>query len=201
MRLTVRPGDPRRLTSLTLIIDQNPAPVAATFKLGAGADVTAIATRVRVNAYTNVHAVAELSDGRLYVVATHVKASGGCAAPAATTTDARTSWGRLAFTPTGPSALASGPREAQITVRHPNNSGLQRDQVTLLYIPAHFIDELHLWQDDDPILSMQAGISISEDPSLRFTYRPNGARTIRAEARDTDGKRFSGAWPADAPPM
>ena len=42
----------------------------------------AISTRVRVNSYTNVHAVAELSDGKLYVVKTYVKASGGCSAPA-----------------------------------------------------------------------------------------------------------------------
>ena len=42
-----------------------------------------ISTRVRVNDYTNVHAVAELSDGQLYVVSTFVKASGGCSAPMA----------------------------------------------------------------------------------------------------------------------
>src|SRR5580704_9532743 len=57
------------------------APVAATFKVASG--VTMISTRVRINSYTNVHAVAELSDGRLYVVQTYVKASGGCSAPAA----------------------------------------------------------------------------------------------------------------------
>lgn len=202
MRLTLPAGDPRRLQALTLVIDQNPAPVAATFKFGPAADVTAIATQVRVNAYTNVHAVAELSDGQLYMVQTFVKASGGCGAPAATAaTEAKTSLGQMAFAPVGRHASASGPREAQITMRHPNNSGLQRDQITHLYVPAHFVDELHLWQDDDLILSMQAGISISEDPKIRFTYRPNGARTIRAEAHDTNGKRFNATWPADAPPM
>jgi len=34
-----------------------------------------------------VHAVAELSDGQLYVVKTYVKASGGCSAPAAKNAD------------------------------------------------------------------------------------------------------------------
>ena len=41
----------------------------------------AISTRVRVDAYTNMHAVAETSDGKLYAVAKFVKASGGCSSP------------------------------------------------------------------------------------------------------------------------
>ena len=65
------------------MIDQNPAPMAAKFALGPDANVTAISTRVRINNYTDVHAVAELSDGQLYVCKIYVKASGGCSAPAA----------------------------------------------------------------------------------------------------------------------
>jgi sulfur-oxidizing protein SoxY len=89
----------------------------------------------------------------------------------------------------------SGPREAQIMIRHPNNSGLQRDQVTLLYVPAFFVRELRVWQGDDLVLSMDGGISISEDPNIRFSYLPNGATRFRAEAVDTDGHVFKGEWP------
>src|SRR3954447_11736905 len=63
LRATLPPGDARRVRVITLVIDQNPAPVAATFRVGAG--VNMISTRVRVDSYTNVHAVAELSDGKL----------------------------------------------------------------------------------------------------------------------------------------
>jgi hypothetical protein len=49
-------------------------------------------------------------------------------------------------------------------IGHPSNSGLQSDQVTLLYIPAFFVNELRLWQDDRLVLAMEGGISISEDP-------------------------------------
>ena len=42
-----------------------------------------LSTRVRVDSYTNVHAVAELSDGQLYAAQRFVKAAGGCSAPAA----------------------------------------------------------------------------------------------------------------------
>src|SRR5208282_3098614 len=91
----------------------------------------------------------------------------------------------------------SSPREAQIMIRHPNNSGLQRDQVTLLYIPAFFIRELGVRQGEALVLAVETGISISEDPNIRFIYLPNGATKFRVEAVDTDGHVFNGEWPAE----
>jgi sulfur-oxidizing protein SoxY len=197
LRLTLRPADPRSVKAVTLVIDQNPAPVAATFALGAG--VSMIATRVRIDSYTNVHAVAELSDGTLHVTETFVKASGGCSAPAAKNADeASKSLGQMRLRQFAKEqAAASRSREAQIMVRHPNNSGLQMDQVTRLYTPAFFVRDVTLWQGDQLVLKMEGGISISEDPNIRFTYVSNGAKTLRAEAVDTDGHRFSGEWPAE----
>ena len=55
-----------------------------------------ISTRVRVDSYTNVHAVAELSDGTLHVTKTFVKASGDCSAPAAKNADEAKRWLSLA---------------------------------------------------------------------------------------------------------
>ena len=197
LRSKLPPTDERRVVSITLVIDQNPAPMAAKFELGPQAKVSEISTRVRVNNYTDVHAVAELSDGKLYVVKTYVKASGGCSAPAAKNPDeAKNHIGQMRYrqfarADQGPT---NGTREAQIMIGHPNNSGLQMDQVTHLYVPAFFINELHLWQDDSPVLSMEGGISISEDPNIRFTYVSNGARHFRAEAKDTQGHLFQHEW-------
>jgi sulfur-oxidizing protein SoxY len=200
LRTKLSPGDTRRIKTITLVIDQNPAPMAAKFELGPDANVSEISTRVRVNNYTDVHAVAELSDGKLYMTKTYVKSSGGCSAPAAKNADeAKARLGQMRYRQfakpgEGP---ASGAREAQIMIGHPNNSGLQKDQITQLYIPAFFINELRLWQDDSPVLSMEGGISISEDPNIRFTYVSNGARRFRAEARDTDGHVFQHEWKID----
>src|SRR5277367_3500503 len=82
LRTKLAPTDSRRVLAITLVVDQNPSPMAAKFELGPDAHVSEISTRVRVNNYTDVHAVAELSDGKLYMVKTYVKASGGCSAPA-----------------------------------------------------------------------------------------------------------------------
>jgi sulfur-oxidizing protein SoxY len=200
LRVKLPPADGRRVVAITLVVDQNPAPMAARFELGLDSYVSDISTRVRVNSYTDVHAVAELSDGKLYMTKTFVKASGGCSAPAAKNAEeAKTRLGQIRFRQfakpsDGPQ---SGAREAQIMIGHPNNSGLQMDQVTRLYIPAFFIDELRIWQDDILVLAMQGGISISEDPNIRFSYVPNGAKRIRVEAKDTEGHVFKSEWKAE----
>jgi sulfur-oxidizing protein SoxY len=200
LRTRLAPTDSRRVLAITLVIDQNPAPMAAKFELGPDAHVSEISTRVRVNNYTDVHAVAELSDGKLYMTKTFVKASGGCSAPAAKNADeAKNRLGQMklrqfARSERGP---ADHSRDAQIMIGHPNNSGLQMDQVTQLYIPAFFVNELRLWQDDSPVLTMEGGISISEDPNIRFTYVSNGARRLRAEAKDTAGHVFRSEWKID----
>src|SRR5882672_5113599 len=200
LRTKLSSDDSRRVLTITLVIDQNPAPMAAKFELGPDAKVSEISTRVRVNNYTDVHAVAELSDGKLYMTKTYVKASGGCSAPAAKNADeAKSRLGQMRYRQfarpgQGP---ASGAREAQVMIGHPNNSGLQMDQVTQLYIPAFFVNELRLWQDDSLVLAMEGGILISEDPNIRFTYVANDAKRFRAEARDTDGHVFQREWKID----
>jgi sulfur-oxidizing protein SoxY len=201
LRSKLSPADSRRIRSITLVIDRNPAPMAAKFELGADANVTEISTRVRVNNYTDVHAVAELSDGQLYVSKVYVKASGGCSAPAGKNAEeAQNRLGQMRYRQFArEEAPASRIREAQIMIGHPNNSGLQMDQVTQLYIPAFFINQLKLTQDDSPVLSMEGGISISEDPNIRFTYVSNGAKHFRAEAKDTSGHVFRNDWDVEKP--
>jgi sulfur-oxidizing protein SoxY len=202
VRTTLPAGDARRVKAVTIVIDENPAPVAATFTIGPNAVVSSISTRVRVNAYTNVHAVAELSDGKLYVVKTYVKASGGCSAPAVKNAD-QAGFGQLRFRQFARPADArvGNTREAQVMIRHPNNSGLQMDQVSRLYIPAHFIQDVRIWQGDELVLAMEGSIAISEDPNIRFSHVPNNAKPFRVEAIDTKNHVFEGNWPFDASEM
>jgi sulfur-oxidizing protein SoxY len=193
MRVNLAGDDKRTLKSLTLVIDENPAPVAGTFTIGPRAGVTSISTRVRVNSYSYVRLVAELSDGKLYGVKAYVKASGGCSAPAASNSDAtKAMLGQMKFRTFRPEADALP--EAQVMLRHPQNSGLQMDQLTRLYVPPFFIENLKIWQGDDLVMAMDGGIAISEDPNIRFNYRPNGAAGFRAEGIDTSQHLFKDEW-------
>ena len=196
MRVNLASDDKRTLQSLTLVIDENPAPVAGTFTIGPRSGVTSISTRVRVNSYSYVRAIAELSDGKLYGVKAFVKASGGCSAPASSNADAtRSMLGQMKLRTFRNESDALP--EAQLMLRHPQNSGLQMDQLTRLYIPPFFIDNLKIWQGDDLVVAMDGGIAISEDPNIRFNYRPNGAAKFRVEAVDTSRKIFRDEWPIE----
>jgi sulfur-oxidizing protein SoxY len=197
IRTLLQAGDTRVIRAITLAIDANPSPLAAVFSPGAASGIRSLSTRVRVDAYTNVHAVAELSDGQLYAAQRFVKAAGGCSAPVARQEADPIPLGTMRFRQF-PAAPDADPelREAQLMIRHPNYSGMQMDQLTRLYVPAHFVQSVQLWSGDMLLLAIDSGISISENPVYRFDYRPNGAAEFRAEMKDSQGNSFSQRWPA-----
>ena len=192
-----------RIKTVTLIVDENPSPVAAVFQFGKDAGVTHLATRLRVNAYSYVRAIAETEDGKLHMTQTFVKASGGCSAPAMKNQDeALASLGKMklrVFPSTLPGTEPmTRATEMQLMIRHPNNSGLQMDQITRYYIPPHFIDGLTVSQGDRLIMSMVGGISISEDPNFRFEFNAKPGEDVKVEAADTKGKKFQDEWPLES---
>jgi sulfur-oxidizing protein SoxY len=191
-------GDPRRITKLTLVIDNNPSPVAAVFEFGPKAAVTTIETRVRVNQDTKIHAVAETADGKLYVSESYVEAAGGCSSPSAKNLDPNDPQiGTIRVGQLPPTYANQDPqrKEALVMIKYPNNSGMQMDADTHRYIPARYVDSMKVMQGDDLLFSVTGGISISEDPNFRFDYIANGANVMHVAASDTTGKKFSTDWP------
>ena len=180
-----------QITAATVVIDENPAPIAGVFTFSPAMGELDFEMRVRVNQYSNVRVIAETPDG-LHMTGRFVKASGGCSAPASKDPEvALASMGKMKLRSFGDTEQVSTPRrEAQIMIRHPNYSGLQRNQVTQLFIPAHFIDHLEVWQGEELLFTMDGGISISENPAFRFAYNDNGTTTLTVKATDTEGNTF-----------
>lgn len=184
------------ITAATVVVDENPAPIAAVFGFGPAMGMLDFELRVRVNQYSNVRVIAQTPDG-LHMTGRFVKASGGCSAPASKDPEiALADMGKmkLRMFDTNP-GMSTMRREAQIMIRHPNYSGLQRDQITQLFIPAHFIDHIEVWQGDEVLFTMDGGISISENPVFRFGYNDNGATALTVKATDTDGNTFEQVIP------
>lgn len=194
------------IKSLTLIIDNNPAPVAAVFKLTSKLVPLHIETRVRINQYTYVRAIAETNEGELYMITKYVKAAGGCSAPAMKDLEAsQLSLGKMKlrqFTPKGniinPARLQM--REAQLMIRHPNYSGLQMNQVTGYYIPAHYVSDIVFKLDGEMLMKVEGAISLSEDPSIRFRFLSKNQKSIlNVVVRDTEQKTFKKQWQLQSP--
>lgn len=186
----------KTVKSLTLVIDKNPSPVVATFTYGdaAGGGDRVLATRVRIDQYSEVRAIAQTTDGKLFMTTKFVKASGGCSAPAGKDPEeAAKTLGKMkvmtAFKDPDNAAL----EEAQVMIKHPNSSGMQMDQATGLYIPAHFVDKIQVKTGGKVVFTMTGGISISENPHFRFTYQGNPADVMSVEAEDSKGNVFKGS--------
>lgn len=178
------------IKSATVVIDENPAPVAGIFHFGPSMGELDFEMRVRVNQYSNVRVIAE-TDAGLYMTGRFVKASGGCSAPASRDPEvALASMGVMKLRSFDEPNMSTPRREAQIMIRHPNYSGLQRDQITQLFINAHFIDRIEVFQGDDLLFTMDGGISISENPVFRFSYNDNGEPDLTIKATDTEGNAF-----------
>jgi sulfur-oxidizing protein SoxY len=185
-------GD-RHIKAITLVIDNNPAPIAGTFHLTPESGRASIATRVRVDRYTDVRAIAETSDGELYMASRFVKASGGCAAPALKDHEqAMARLGRMKLNHT-PFRLGE-PNEVQLLISHPNYTGLQIDQLSRNWIPPHFVRSIEVRYDGTPVMTVDGDISISENPSIHFSFVPEAEGVLEVEARDSEGGTFSGSW-------
>jgi len=179
---------------LTLIVDDNPSPVVATFTFGpaAGTGERILSTRVRIDRYSNVRAVVEMNDGSLHMTTKFVKASGGCSAPAGKDPDeALAGIGRMQITPAVAGASPSA-NLAQIMIKHPNYTGMQMDQVTRNYTPARFVSEMEVKDAGTLVFRMTGGISISENPHFRFTYPKGRSGSLDVTATDSDGATFAG---------
>ena len=187
----------RTLKALTLIIDENPMPVSAVFEAHRPMRDFTAEVAFRLNGPSPVRAVAEDDEGRLYMAEAMVKTSGlgACAAPPSTdATVALETLGQMALAQDAGDALRAriDPQAqplARLAISHPSHSGMQMDQITLLFTPARYVETVEVWADDAPSFTVTGSISLSENPEIGFSV-PQGAHVLKVRVGDTDGAVF-----------
>ncbi len=184
----------RRIDKVYLIIDNNPSPISAIFQFTPLSGRADIETRVRIDEYTHVRAIAETSDGQLFMATRFLKAAGGCSAPPGKDAQAAlATLGRMKFrVEGGTSADPKGnqPVLAQLMISHPNDSGLAMNQVSRLFTPPHFVRQVRITYGGQPVMSADVDFSISENPNFRFYFLPQGGGELKAEVVDSNDLRF-----------
>ena len=183
----------RYIDRLWLVIDNNPSPISAIFTFTPQSGRADIETRVRIDEYTHVRAIAETNDGKLYMTTRFVKASGGCSAPPGKDPQAAlATLGRIKFRVEG-EVDENKPVLAQLMISHPNSSGLAMDQATRQFTPSHFVRKVDVSYAGKPVMSADVDFSISENPNFRFYFVPQGAGELKAEVVDSNELRFESA--------
>lgn len=184
-----------RIKTLSLIIDENPMPVSAAFEMHAPMGVFATEIDMRLNGPSPVRALVETEGGRLYMAEGFVKTSGlgACAAPPLTgIEEALAHLGEMSLKPRGfgEGVAAEALPEATLAIRHPQHSGMQMDQITLLYILARYVETIETWADDEKLFTVTGSISISEDPDIRFSLPHGEVDELRVRLTDTEEAIF-----------
>jgi len=174
-----------------LLIDRNPSPIAAIFSFTPDSGRADIETRVRVEEYTWMRVIAELDDGGLFMSARYVKAAGGCSAPYGTAPDFERFVPKLKLK-LDASVVAGEPVLAQLMIQHPNSSGLARDQLTQLSIPAYYVRTIAITYAGMPVMSADIDFSISENPNFRFYFVPRAGGELKAVVVDTKEREIEG---------
>ncbi|MEX0959232.1 MAG: quinoprotein dehydrogenase-associated SoxYZ-like carrier [Burkholderiales bacterium] len=188
LRYVPAPGE-ARARRVYLVIENNPSPVGAIFEFGPAAGATEVETRVRIEDYTWVRAIAETTDGALVMASHYIKAAGGCSAPAGKTLAERlVGMGEMRWRIDDAGVDAARP--VQLMVRHPNNSGLAMDQLTRLYDPPHFVRSVRVTRDGELVFAAEVDFTISENPAFRFSLAPGSQGRLHAEVVDSNDLRF-----------
>lgn len=178
----------RYIQSLSIIIDNNPNPLAGKFRLTPLLAQANLDLLIRVDAYSPVRVIAETNDGKLYMTGRYVKASGGCSAPPPTKIDEKRI-GDMRFSTRV--AASQSTQATRLSIVHPNLSGLQRDQVSTLPIPPRYIKAIEVKLDNQLVFSAETDISISENPDFQFYLSSGKSGILSAIITDTDGQTFT----------
>jgi len=188
--VTVEFNLPIHVTAISLVVDNNPSPLAGTFHFGPAFTQKFLKMRVRVNDYTLIHAVAETEDGVLYSTSQYMKVSGGCSAPGlGNPVEALARMGRMQFRRTRGVEGVKIP--AELMISHPNYNGMQVDSAKHNFTPARYLQNVTVTTGSTLIFDLEGDISMSEDPVIDFGYTPAGDGTIDVLARDSMGSVFS----------
>lgn len=196
--VTIRVAPETRLKDLSLVIDQNPAPLAATIKFGAAGDPRQMKLRVRVDGFTNMHAVAATGEGRLLQSAVFVKGAGGCSAPMGmSVAEASAGMGEMKMKFGANASLADAP-QATLMIRHPNFNGMQKDPATRAYTPSRFIKSISVTRGDESVFTMTSDISLSTNPVIEFLYKADSTEPFEVTVVDTADETWTQLF---APPQ
>jgi len=174
---------------MTLVIDKNPSPIAASIDLTTDIGQADLETRLRVDEYSHVRVIAELSNGELHADSRYCKVSGGCSAPP--NRDQLHNIGKTVMRlPEG--VHMDRPTPVDLTVIHPNDTGFELNNVTVMFIPPHFVRSIRMSYGERRLFDADLDFSVSENPSLRFCFVPHGPGELRAEVEDSKDGRYSG---------
>jgi len=181
IKLTRQPGI--EMKKVFVIIDSNPVQHAVTYHLSDKTQYLDLSTRIRMETDSFVRVVGEDSNGKLYMSKVAIRASGGCSGYMNSADPELTK-------DLGKILVKAKEKYLTTRIKHPNFTGLQRDSINGWYVPEWIVTQVRYDFNGESILVAENGISISQDPYLKFNFSPQKSGTVTVSASDTKGLIF-----------
>jgi len=176
---------------LHIVVDANPKPLVASYRLGKIALLAGISTRIRMENDSRVRVIMETEDGKLYSASTVIHAGGGCAGSISVDEEAIASTvGKIKIHATPPFRLDQ-PVTTSIMIKHPMLTGLQKDSKTGTIIPEYYLNQAEISFNQLPVMVVNFGLGTAEDPHLTFTFKLPGDGELAVNVSDNRGNQYS----------
>ncbi len=174
----------------TLLVDDNPSPVAAVVEMSPENGKADFSTRIRVDGFSFVRVISELNDGRLLMEVARVYVSGGCSGSAlASSMDTETlnaieaTLGRMELH--HEDIRAGVPTKFTFRISHPN-----------FFQPAYFIKNVKIVDSKNrTVIAFKGDVSFSQNPEMTFYYKVRSPKeTFKAVVHDSKELVFENRW-------
>jgi sulfur-oxidizing protein SoxY len=177
------------IKTVYLFVERNPSPAAGVFHFTPDSGRVQLETRLRFEDFSHVRAIAETSDGKLYMASRWVKAAGGCSAPNGRNAVPANLLGKMKFKFEEETIKYDEPVLVQLMIRHPNESPLAGDFDASK--TPQFVRSVTVTYAGKPVMSGEVDFSISDNPSFRFYFVPHAKGELRVEVEDTLDQRYT----------
>lgn len=175
---------------LRVFAAENPRPRIAAFHFTPACGEARISTRVRLDSFQDVVAVAEMSDGRVFQAAQRVNVTYGACEDAVAYDQFPPGWApriRVAV----PDRVEPGAIfEVRAIINHPMETGLRHGADGLL-IPMRIIERFRCLADGAEVFSAKLEPAIATNPYFAFRLRLPRASALQFEWHDTTGAVYS----------
>ena len=147
-------ADGRSVRAVTVIVDQNPTPVAAQFDIGGKRERLKLSTLLRLNAGTACTPSSRLptaSSTWPTASSSPPRSQAACSAPpSGNPEETAATLGKMSLEPVGQQGAATQiDPPARLKVMHLNHTGMVLDQLTLLYVPLRLVTDVDVRQGED----------------------------------------------------
>ena len=80
-----------------------------------------------------------------------------------------------------------------VRVTHPNDTGFELNNQTVMYIPPHFVRSIKVSYGERKLFDAELDFSISENPQFRFNFLPHAPDELKAEVEDSRELHYRGS--------